>query len=85
MTSGRTSNGKGSSCRAFHEHFPPKPATSEIPSFPSSTFEHLGRPGHFLELRQKARAVHVGMLPARGTGTMLGEFGPKSAQKRKIL
>ena len=34
-----------------------------------------------MEPQQKARVANVGMLPARGTGTMLGEFGPKKQHK----
>lgn len=51
------------------------------PEFPELAVEHLGRPERYLDPGQKARAVHVGILPARGIGTMLGEFGPKKQHK----
>jgi hypothetical protein len=61
--------------------FQPRTCYLRDPEFPELDHEHLGRPERSLEPRQKARAAHVGMLPARGTGTMLGEFGPKNQHK----
>lgn len=78
---GRTQRGKWFVMSRKRRAFPTRTCYLRDPEFPELESEHIRCPRRSLERRQKARVANVGKLPARGTGTMLGEFGPKKQHK----